>query len=131
VGKLIEFAKQLQALVAAVLPVISTNITEILPFLNPQIGSDMAAVSCLLTLVISLVVYNLSKPAQSPATARLLMLFGVALALGSLLMTLMIFDKILLSTSPDWQDLAVRSLYVLFFIGTAAPLGWITAILLN
>jgi hypothetical protein len=131
VDKLIEFVKQLQSLVAAALPLFPAKVTEVLPFLNPQIASDMGAVSCLLALIISLVIYNLSKPTQSPTTARLLMLFGVFLALGSLLMTLMIFDKILFSASPDLQDLAVRSLYVLFFTGTAAPLGWIAAILLN
>src|SRR5262249_13885462 len=121
--KALKQLKQLQALVAAALPLLTTPTINLFGFLNPFITEELWPVASVLALIGSALSYNLAKPFQGPRLARRLAVGGLILALASLVVLLVIVTNAF-SGYPALEDLSARIFYVLFFLGLGLALGW-------
>jgi hypothetical protein len=122
---LIEKLKQLQALVAAVLPLLSMRFEVILPFLNPQISDELGVVTAIGAVIASIFGYNWD-PKRQHNVAKV----GFGLFLGALFcLIVLVFGRVLVNF-PYAEDIAARLMYVLLFIGLGLSAGWGFSVLL-
>src|SRR5262249_7452488 len=124
--KVLEYLKQLQALLAAVLPFISTK-TDILPFLNPMISADLWVVTTIFSVLACFVTYNLAKGAGLEAASRKFGLWGGVIAFVALITLIILVTVGPLENFPRIEDLTARSLYVIIFLGLGSTIGWSTS----
>jgi len=124
-----ELIKQLQALVSGALPFATSKI-PLLPFLNPQIIDDEWPISSVLSLIASGMTYNFAQRFQKPKLARFLALFGLAVAIASILFLIALVNDLAFSHSPETQDFLARSMFVLLFVGIGLSTGYCFARLL-
>src|SRR5262245_2270789 len=120
---LIDLAKQFQSLIAGALPLATAKVS-FLGFLNPQITQELWPIASVLAVIASGLTYNLARQFQKPRWARQLALWGLGVAVFTLIAMFAIVDEIALADSPALQDFSVRSLFVLLFVGTGFALGW-------
>jgi hypothetical protein len=119
-----ELAKQLQALVAGALPLVTSKLQFVLPFLNPQIADEMWPMTSILSIISSGVTYNLAQRFQKPTVARALCLWGLGIAAASFVALTALVGNLFLSESPEWQDFAVRTLFIILFVCVGLVVGW-------
>jgi len=122
-----ELAKQLQALVAGALPLVTSKLQFVLPFLNPQIADEMWPMTSVLAVISSGVTYNLAQRFQKPTIARTLCLWGLGVAAVSFVTLIALVGNLFLSESPEWQDFFVRALFVILFLCVGLVIGWCSA----
>jgi Kef-type K+ transport system membrane component KefB len=120
---ILEVLKQLQALISAALPFLTTKLS-LLPFLNPQIAEELWPITCVLALVSSSITYNLSQRFQKPRMGRMLAVLGAAFAVISTVSMLAVVDGLVFSGKPELQDFSVRSMFVLLFVGIGLAIGY-------
>jgi uncharacterized membrane protein len=119
-----ELAKQLQALVAGVLPFAMSKLESVLPFLNPQITDEMWPMTSVLSVISSGVMYNLAQRFQKPSVARRLCLWGLGAAIVSFIGLVAVVIGQFLSHAPVWEDLVARGLFVILFVSVGLVVGW-------
>jgi ABC-type transport system involved in cytochrome c biogenesis permease subunit len=121
----IEALKQLQSVIPAMLPYVSTKFKlPLFPFLNPSITQDLWPVTSILSLLASAVVFNLAKSTTKRTLALRLCFFGLAAAILSFLIINAVADEIVFDLSPVLQDYAVQIAFVFLFIGIGLTSGW-------
>jgi hypothetical protein len=126
VDNLIEKLKQLQALLAAIVPLLSMKFEVILPFLNPQISDELGILSAICAVIASLFGYNFSSQTGETTVGRL----GFGLFLGALACLIVLVFGRVLETFPHVEDIIARVLYVALFVGLGLSAGWGFSILL-
>jgi len=118
--------KQLQALVAGALPLVTSKLQFVLPFLNPQIADEMANDECF-GRHSSWLHIILRNAFQKPTIARTLCLWGLGVAAVSFVTLIALVGNLFLSESPEWQDFFVRALFVILFLCVGLVIGWCSA----
>jgi hypothetical protein len=109
-----EYAKQLQALIAAVLPLLTAKI-NVLYFLNPQISSDLWVITAIISMITSFALYNWGGKREA--------LIGLAVAFASIVLLIALVATQFLSEFPRTEDFAARILFLTLFVGLGASMG--------
>jgi hypothetical protein len=121
-----EVLKQLQSLIAALLPFLSAKF-QLLPFLNPQISKDLWPITALIAFLASMMAYNLKWPRASDIFA----IFGLVMMIVSVGVMISVVAEVLFATEPILQDFSVRITYFSTFVGGGIVLGWCVSRLLD
>jgi hypothetical protein len=129
--RLTKLLEQLQSLIPAILPYFATTAKlPVFKYLNPSIAEDLWPVASILALLASAINFNLSKSTNKQGLALSFCFFGFGAAILSLTIINAIVSRILLQSSPAFQDFIIQVAFIFFFIGIGLASGWTFAKLL-
>src|ERR1700730_18647376 len=107
-----ELSKQLQALVAGSLPILTPRLVSTL---NPQIYEDLWVVTSLLALIASAISYNLTQDGSKPKFGWYLGCMGLLMVGVSFAVVLALVQDVFLPQHPSGQYLVAEFAFVNVF----------------
>jgi hypothetical protein len=127
-NRLLDFLKQSQALVAALIPFLSERL-NLLPFLNPQIAIDLWSVAAALGFFSFLATFNLAQSSRTTLLAKAGARYFGIIILASIISMIGLTTLEPLSPLPRIEDYFIRCLFLTTFVGFGVVLGWMAKIL--
>jgi len=122
-SRLIDILKQGQAIVAAILPILSGQVNLIL-FLNLQIGIDLWLPTAICAIVLGATIYNMAETRKTMGIARKCATYGGVIVVVSFVLLLGVVTLDILANQPRLEDFSVRFLFFSMFVSLASPIAW-------
>jgi hypothetical protein len=120
----------LKQLASGIVPSVLSYLTAkwpILPFLNPQIASELWPITAILSFGTGIVSYHSAHSSQAYARtifAQGVAIFGLVLAFLALLWMILVTQGLIAGLTPGWVSGSLRMAYVICFGGIGLVMGW-------